>query len=117
MIATISINKAKFFAYHGVLPQERTVGGEFEVDLTVDADVTRAAEADQLDGTIDYSALYGIISREMEVPSQLLEHVAARIANAVKAEFPQIREGLVVIRKMNPPFKAQLESVEVAICF
>ena len=44
----IYLKNARFHAYHGVLPQERTVGNNYVVNLVVDYDFTDAMETDEL---------------------------------------------------------------------
>lgn len=100
----IYIRNAKFHAYHGVMPQERTVGQDFLVTVRVAVDMEMAMEHDIVDVTLDYGVLYQLLKREMEVPSHLLEHVAGRIATAVFDTFPQAASMDLTITKLNPPF-------------
>lgn len=107
----------KFFAHHGVCPQEQVVGNRFEVTLQVFCDMEKAMTDDDLSGTVNYATLYAVVEKEMAVPSKLLEHVAFRIIQAVKAEFPQVTGGTISISKLTPPFKSDLEKVEIKIEF
>ena len=43
----------KFYAYHGVLEQERRVGNTFVVDLTLTAHVENVVQTDPLEDTIN----------------------------------------------------------------
>lgn len=43
MTSKISLNAMRFYAYHGVLPQEKKVGNWFSVDLELSVDLSRAA--------------------------------------------------------------------------
>ena len=101
--ATIFIDRLRMLAFHGVLPQERKVGGEFLVSLKVTADISKAIENDRVDDTVSYAALKDIVVEEMEQTSELLEHVAGRIANHVCRTFPQVETVEVTITKVNPP--------------
>ena len=103
----IYLNEAHFHACHGVLPQEQAVGGEFVVSARCAIDVTQAMEHDMLEVTLDYGALYKIIRREMDVPSQLVEHVAGRIAKSIFESFPMVTAIDLSITKLNPPIGAQ----------
>ncbi|MGN1241221.1 MAG: dihydroneopterin aldolase, partial [Alloprevotella sp.] len=50
--AAIRLRRMAFYAYHGVLQQERAVGGEYWVDLTLYPDnISAAVQGDRLDGT------------------------------------------------------------------
>lgn len=113
----ITLHRMKFFAHHGVCPQEQVVGNRFEVTLQVFCDMEKAMTDDDLSGTVNYAALYAVVEKEMEVPSKLLEHVAFRIIQAVKAEFAEVTGGSISICKLTPPFKCDLEKVEIKIEF
>lgn len=93
----------RFRAFHGCLESERREGNDFEVDVTLEADIARAAASDRLEDTLDYGRVYSIVSREMAVPSDLLEHVAGRILEAIEAEFPSLKGASVRVSKKNPP--------------
>jgi dihydroneopterin aldolase len=101
--SSIFIDRMRIYARHGVMEQERRVGGEFLVSLRVYYDFTCAAKTDKLDQTISYADLYEVVHREMAEPSQLLEHVAGRICQAVGQRFPQATAIDLRIVKENPP--------------
>ncbi|MGN1245107.1 MAG: dihydroneopterin aldolase [Muribaculaceae bacterium] len=117
MITKISFNRLRFRAFHGVMEQERLVGNDFEVSLTVEYPFCKAMESDNLDHTLNYALLYDVIATEMQQPSQLLEHVAGRIIKAVKARFPLVKGGSISVAKLTPPIKGQMESVAVTVVF
>ena len=99
----IFLNDVRIYAYHGVMPQERAVGGWYRVWVDADYDFTRALETDNVDDTLDYSRMLAVVNQEMNVPSQLLEHVAGRIAKALFRSFPDIRSAEIKLVKENPP--------------
>ncbi len=99
----IFLNDVRIYAYHGVLPQERTVGGWYRLWVDVDYDFTRALETDNVDDTLDYSKMLAVVNEEMSVPSNLVEHVAGRIAKALFKSFPDIDSAEIKIVKENPP--------------
>ena len=47
-----------FHAHHGVLPEERTLGQKFEVDLALSVDLRAAGASDALQDTISYAEVY-----------------------------------------------------------
>lgn len=100
----ISLENLHFYAFHGVLPQERTVGNEFIVTaaVTISAE-TFSAEADDLDSTISYADLFEIIKEEMDTPRRLLESVAVSIAERFKSGWKNIQSGQIKIVKTAPP--------------
>jgi len=99
----IELNDMLFTAYHGALPQERTVGGQYRVSLRLDADVSAAYDTDALADTLDYAAAAAIVRDEMAQPSNLIEHVAARIGRSLLATFPQLSSVRVHLCKLHPP--------------
>lgn len=71
-----------FYGYHGVQPEERTLGQRFVVDLEAGVDLSEAGRSDDLSQTVDYGALYDA-TRSVLVgePLNLLEAVAERVAS------------------------------------
>lgn len=101
----IELRGLAFYAYHGVLPEERQRGNNFVVDLTIEADISKAISTDDLDDTVNYAAVYDVVKREMNVPSMLLEHVCGRIATALLKEFEMLLRVSVCVVKKNPPIE------------
>ena len=71
----ISVEMARIHAFHGVASQERTVGNEFELSISVLVPISDGMRMDLIDGTVSYADLYELCVKEMAVPSDLLEHV------------------------------------------
>ena len=115
MTTKITLQAMKFYAYHGVLEQERRVGNTFVVDLTLTAPLEKAVQSDQLEDTINYAEVYELTKQEMNIPSQLLEHVAGRICRALRHHFPQIEQIEIRVSKLNPPFGGDVRSASVLL--
>ena len=116
--AAIRLRRMAFYAYHGVLDQERAVGGEYWVDLTLyPDDIGAVVQEDRLDGTVNYAEAYEIVRREMAQPSALLEHVGGRIAQALFAALPALLRIEVEVCKANPPIGAACEGASVKLVF
>lgn len=111
----IRIEKLRLRAFHGVLPQEQKVGGDFEVTLRIGYPWQQAAMTDDVADTLDYAAVYRLVSREMVSPSKLLEHVAGRIANALLHTFPKITSIDLWLTKVTPPMGADCEGAGVEL--
>lgn len=109
----IHLKGLKLYAYHGVLPQESQVGAEYTIDLRLKTDFTQAAETDRLEGTVNYAEVFNAVKKEMEIPSQLLEHVAWRIARRLLDDFPTISKVDIALYKQNPPMGADCSQVGV----
>ncbi|MDO4756134.1 MAG: dihydroneopterin aldolase, partial [Parabacteroides sp.] len=52
---------------------------------------------------------------QMEIPSNLIEHVAGRIINALKERFPQLEEVELKLSKLNPPFNGDISCASVIL--
>ena len=115
MKTSIFLDEVRFHAFHGVMPQERAVGADFTVWLTVGYDFVKAAESDDLSDTISYADLYEVVRAEVDKPSQLLEHVALRIVKAVAARWPRIDTIDLRLAKDNPPMGADCKGAGVEI--
>lgn len=113
----ILLSDLRFHAFHGVLPQERLVGGNFVVDLRVGYPLAQAMTSDQVDDTLNYASLYALVEREMQQPSSLLEHVAGRIAQAIAKTFPQALSIDLTLTKQNPPMGADCKGAGVEMHF
>lgn len=113
--STIYINSLRLHACHGVLPQERTVGNDYEVTAEVGYDISRAMETDCVDDTLNYASLCRIITEEMAVPSALLEHVAGRVAKRIVGTFRAVDSLRLRITKLNPPMGADCDGAGVEI--
>ena len=109
----IRLEGMKFYAYHGVLPQENLVGANYYIDLKLKTDFSRAAETDELEGTVNYADIHAAIKEEMKITSQLLEHVCQRIARRLLHDFPTIETIDISLFKENPPMGACAQRVGV----
>lgn len=111
----IYLDEMRFYAYHGVMEQERLVGGEYSVSLTVEADLSKAVRTDDVADTINYAALYEVVESEMAVPSKLLEHVAGRIGRRAMETFERITTLTIKVTKLNPPMGADSKGASVEL--
>jgi dihydroneopterin aldolase len=104
-----------FFAHHGCFEAERVVGTRFCVNLSFDVDTVKAEYSDDIADTVSYLDVYQIVKAEMQIPSNLLEHVARRIIDAIAREFPAISNVVVEIQKLNPPLGGEVGAATVKL--
>jgi 7,8-dihydroneopterin aldolase/epimerase/oxygenase len=101
---------------HGVLPEERERAQPFEVDLDLEVDVSAAGASDDLADTVDYGAVTALAARVVtDERHQLLERLAARIADEVLAADPRIAAVTVAVRKLRPPVPFDLATAGVRL--
>lgn len=101
--ATIAVEKMEFYAFHGCYDTEKRVGNHFLVSLWLDTDLDAAAASDRIEDTVNYLTVYRLVAAEMETVSNLLEHVAGRIVEALYDRFPQLEKATVEVSKLSPP--------------
>ena len=118
MESSIKLNGIRLYGHHGVTEIEQKVGSWYEIDLTIEADISPAAlEHDDIQGTIDYSAVLDVVKDEFSTPSRLLEHLAARIAHAILRSFDRAMAVNVCVQKLAPPMRGNVRSAAVSLTF
>ena len=99
----------RFYAYHGVNPEERTLGQRFIVDVVMAVDLRPAGQSDDLAETVSYSTVYKVVRGIVEgEPRQLIEAVAEEIAAAILTDFPLVARVTVTVRKPEVPMKGSM---------
>jgi 7,8-dihydroneopterin aldolase/epimerase/oxygenase len=105
----------KELGVHGALPEEQARPQPFQVDLEVLVDTTEAGQSDELEDTVDYSAVCETVSRVVRSESyRLLERLATRIAEVCRSD-TRVLAVVVEVRKLRPPVRAALDYVGVRI--
>ena len=103
-MACIVLNRIEFDGRHGAPAAERSAVRKFEVDVELDVEVRAAEESDRLADTVDYSRVAEIvIAIGTGEPHHLLESLARRMVDGVRARFPAVRRIRLELRKLNPP--------------
>jgi len=113
--SAVCIEQLRIHAAHGVLPQEQQVGADFLLTIRVHYNIKDAMKSDNLDDTINYAELLQAIRQEMAIPSQLLEHAAARVCQAVFNRFPLATAIELKLIKQNPPMGADCDGAGVEL--
>ena len=111
----IFLNDLRFHAFHGVMPQERLTGNDYRVDLKIDFPLEKAVGSDDVNDTLNYATVYTAVKEEMDVPTQLIERVAYRIADRLFRTFKAINEVEIKVEKYNPPMGADCEGAGVEL--
>ena len=112
----IQIEGMEFYAYHGHFEEERIVGNDFVIDLTLETNLEPAAHSDDIDDAVNYQEIYNLIKEEMKVKSALLENIADRIIEAIYIEFAdQVEFVKVKVSKMNPPLNGKIRNVSIVM--
>lgn len=112
----ITLSRIHAFGYHGVFEHEAVEGQDFYVDLDISLNLTKASLSDNLEETVDYGALTNLVVEEiMGERVQLIERLAGRIADRIKAGHPEIEGISVTVHKPNAPVSASVADIAVTI--
>lgn len=99
MLDTIELRGIRAFGHHGADPGEKIVAQPFDVDVSLDIDLSAAQQSDALTDTLDYSALHATVVRLVRERSyDLIERLGADVLDAVLAD-PRVRSASVRIAK------------------
>ena len=112
----IKLHNAVFYAYHGALTDEQTLGGKFEVDVELHCDLSKAKQTDNLNETVNYEKVYSMMKRIVtEKKYYLIEALAHSLGRGIISNFPQVQKTIVRVRKLGAPIHGVVDSVEVQI--
>lgn len=111
----IYLENIRIYSHHGCMKEETIIGSEYRVDLWVDADLSVAAETDDLNDTPDYLLLHEIVVSEMKTASKLLEHVAQRIIDRIKSKVASLEKVKIRVTKIKPPIGGDVQSVSILL--
>ena len=107
----IRVNGIRVYAYHGCLAEEGRIGGQFQVDVCVQGNFSSAEASDSLRETVDYGRVTSIVKEQMAIRANLIEHVARRILDALRAEWPGKLAWQVRVVKEHPPVAGAVDHV------
>ncbi|SFI69614.1 dihydroneopterin aldolase [Aerobium aerolatum] len=116
MTYTIRMKNCAFFARHGLLDAEETLGQRFYVDATLEVDAQTALVDDSIADTVDYGIAFSEIERIVTGKRRfLIEALAQDVAVALCNRFPSILRAEITVRKPNAPVPGVLDYVEVTV--
>ena len=114
-MGTIKLQNIRTFSFHGCLLEEAKIGSDYRVDLEIKPDLRKSSTSDSLKATVDYVLLNKIVVEEMDIRSNLLEHVSHRIVTRIFGEIPEVSRILLSVSKLNPPLGGDVEAVTIEI--
>ncbi|MEP6846649.1 MAG: dihydroneopterin aldolase [Panacibacter sp.] len=109
---TIELSGLRFHAFHGLYKEEKKIGGDYEVNITI-RHLPKKLPVLHIEDTIDYTVVYNLVNAIMQQPEPLLETVASMIADEILRKFSHAEEVSVSVTKLNPPIIAFQGSVGV----
>ncbi len=112
----IWIRGLRVFAYHGVNPEEKRDGQNFELDVTLGIDLAKPCYTDRVEDTVSYAKAAKTVLRVMtETSYDLLERAAQRVAEQILEEYAAVNWVDVVLKKPEAPVKADFDYFAVHI--
>ena len=112
--STIHIKGMEFYAYHGVLEEERKLGQKFIVDIDI-APAKWIAGTDNINDTISYAEVYTVVKECVEQEKfQLLESLAETISSRVLEKF-HCNKIRIEVHKPNAPIPGIFSDVSIEI--
>jgi dihydroneopterin aldolase len=104
------------FGYHGLFEQERKDGQDFFVDLTLLVDLKAVSQSDAIEDTVNYAEITDLVVEEITTnPVNLIEKLAARIAERVLNQHIKVLSVTVTVHKPQAPVAAQLKDIAVVV--
>ncbi|AYD47280.1 MAG TPA: dihydroneopterin aldolase [Arachidicoccus soli] len=107
----IELHNLWFHAHHGLYEEEKVLGGNFNMDITLF--YQPRGIPNQISDTVDYSAVYALVKNRMTKPEPLLETLVMNICNEILEKFSIAEEITVSIKKTTPPIIGFTGSVSV----
>ncbi len=105
----------EFYAYHGVMQEEKTLGQRFIIDLSLALDLREAGQQDNLTKTVNYGEVYATV-REIVTGNKfdLIEALAEHLAREILGRY-RVNSVTVKIRKPQAPIPGIFDYVGVEI--
>ena len=88
----IFVENIRCHSFHGCLPEETIIGGNYRVDVIVLLNNEKLKGNDDLNQTIDYCEVTKIVEDHMSVPCKLIETVCEKICDSVIKVSKKIQE-------------------------
>jgi len=114
----LSLTGMRLEGRHGALEGEQEQPQPFEVDVVLHADLSLAAEGDELSATVDYRTIVELARAVIEGPSvTIIETLAGDLARDILAATPEslVDAVEVSVRKLEASLDVQFESIEASL--
>ncbi|MGB5952535.1 MAG: 2-amino-4-hydroxy-6-hydroxymethyldihydropteridine diphosphokinase [Ornithinimicrobium sp.] len=112
----IELRGVSAFGRHGVLDSERRQGQHFSVDALLEVDTAAASASDEVGATVNYASVAADIVAIIAGPAvNLIETLAALIAEKVLTSYPLVQATTVTVHKPQAPVGVPFDDVLVRV--
>ncbi|HBC95926.1 MAG TPA: 2-amino-4-hydroxy-6-hydroxymethyldihydropteridine pyrophosphokinase [Clostridium sp.] len=114
------INDLEVYGYHGVSRGEKDLGQKFLISLKLYLDLSKAGKNDDLNDTVDYSALCKEVEEEFKREKyNLIEKAAEALSQFILKKYDRVKRVKVKVKKPWAPIGKSLKwaAVEVDRCW
>lgn len=113
MMMKIELQNLHFHALHGVYAEEKILGNDFVVNVSVEY-IPDAVPVIELAQTINYEGIFKLLQERMKKPTPLLETLVSQIAMQIAETYESAERVEVRICKKKPPVEGWNGDVEVS---
>lgn len=115
-LAQFRITRIALHGRHGARAEEQALGQHFFLDLEIEAEVGDALSSDRVEDTLHYGQVIKAASAAFNARTyNLIEAVAAAVADDLLARFPAIRKIKVTVHKPSAPVSAIIEDLSATV--
>ncbi len=112
----ISIEGLTLFARHGVGEDERLLGQNFILDLTLQVEAQSSLTSDDIADSVNYAHVVDLVRARFTTRSFcLLEAVAHHVIEALLTEFERVQHVRLRVHKPSAPVDAVFSSISVTL--
>ncbi|MCX5479670.1 dihydroneopterin aldolase [Kaistia geumhonensis] len=116
MTDRILISDLRFFAFHGLLPEEEVLGQRFRIDLSCEVDLREAGISDDMSKSVHYGQLIAAVERVVTGRRfGLIEALAEAIATEIFDTFSRVEAVALTVTKPEAPVQVATGTVAISI--
>ncbi|MBW1605729.1 dihydroneopterin aldolase [Lactobacillus sp. Sy-1] len=114
---TIRLNNMQFHSHIGVLPEERVVGQDIQIDVEMKTNFKQLVTSDDVKDTLNYGLVFDEVAEVVaNSRDELIETLGAKIIATIKRHHGEQLDRLIVrIRKLGLPIDGILANVEIEL--
>ena len=100
---SIQLNNLTFFAFHGLYEEEKLNGNDYVMNVVIS--YLPSKKITDLSHTIDYSSVYEVIYKRMQIATPLLETIVMELATEILDKFTLAQIVKIELIKTKPPIQ------------